>query len=253
MTALVLDLGNSRWKLGCANSGQLLTVEQGSYQESFAPAAICDRQQGDFKRLLVSSVAPGAASEAVVARCEAEFSVAAEWISATDPMPGVTTGYRVPAQLGVDRLIAMVAAYDAVQGPLCVVDAGTAVTIDFVAGDGQHQGGFILPGLVLSRECLLNNTAIPDSPAGADDDQLGRDTANAVALGARLAVAGIIERFVGGSHTLFPGERCTIIMGGGDAAVIEAVLPFTAMRIDHLVLRGLAILADRGDRACAGL
>ena len=71
-----------------------------------------------------------------------------------DSACGLRNGYRDPAQLGVDRWLAMCAAWQQFPGSLCVVDAGTAVTIDVVAADGAHSGGLILPGV-----CLDGNRA----------------------------------------------------------------------------------------------
>jgi type III pantothenate kinase len=140
----------------------------------------------------------------------------------------------------------MVAARARASQALCVVDAGTAVTIDFVDPDGQHLGGFILPGRRMFRECLVTNTSIPCDTEIEERAVLGRDTPTAVALAGRYAVVGIVERFVAGPKSLFPGQQVNIFAGGGDADDLMELLPPPCTQLDHLVLRGLAVIAAGG-------
>jgi type III pantothenate kinase len=252
MTALLVDLGNSRWKIAFADGGRLTNVRLGKYDDVPQRQHLFDLTNATPTRLLVAKVAGDARHRAIVERCESTFALTAEYVKAGAVMAGVRSGYREPAQLGVDRLLAMVAAHHRLAQPVCVIDAGTAVTIDFVAADGQHLGGLILPGLRLSRQCLLNNTAIPADEALMIEGRLGRDTPTAVALGTRLAVAGIVESLTRGSQALSAGEQWTIVLGGGDAGDLAPLLPSPCIRMDELVLQGLAVVADRGDVACAG-
>jgi type III pantothenate kinase len=252
MTDLVLDLGNSRWKIALAERGRLATVMQGGYEHAPVLTSLHNPGGTPPGRLLLARVAADARHRAIVEQCESAFGLEAVYVRAASSMPGVRSGYRDPAQLGVDRLLAMVAARDRVARPLCVIDAGTAVTIDFLALDGQHLGGLILPGMRLSRQCLLANTAIPDDRVSTIEGVLGRDTPSAVALGARLAVAAIAESLTSGALALRPGEEWTTVVGGGDARDLAPLLPVPCIRIEHLVLQGLAVVADRGEVACAG-
>ena len=140
----------------------------------------------------------------------------------------------------------MVAARACSSGALCVIDAGTAVTIDFVDPLGHHRGGFILPGKRMFRECLLANTSIPRDQEVDEQALLGRDTATAVALAGRYAVAGIVARFTAGPHGLFPQSEIHTFVGGGDADDIIEMLPRPCTKLDDLVLRGLAVVAVSG-------
>ena len=105
-----------------------------------------------------------------------------------------------------------------------------------------------MPGLRMFRECLLANTAIPRDEQIDEHALLGQDTATAVALGARFALVGLVERFVCGSATVFPGSPIDTIIGGGDADEFLGLLPEPCIKLEHLVLRGLAVVAASGDR-----
>ena len=247
MTALVLDLGNTRWKLARTRGDGVGEVSGGDYdaRDTLAAALAVHRDRVDV--ILLASVIDPQTTAAVVDTARQIVGRPVRQVASTEPMPNLVSGYQKPGQLGVDRLLAMVAARAFTQQCLCVIDAGTAVTIDFVDSDGQHLGGFILPGQRMARECLLANTAIPRDEGVDERAVLGRDTPTAVALGTRQAVAGIAERFTIGRAALFAGKRVHTVIGGGDAERFLGLLPDPCSRLDHLVLRGLAAIAASGD------
>lgn len=243
MKALLLDLGNSRWKFALSQGLEIGQVEAGAYSELSALRAALQRNADQLETILLASVVDKQTTDAVTAVLHRACALPVRRISSTDRMPNLTAGYLKLEQLGVDRLLAMVAARARTRRPLCVVDAGTAVTVDFVDAGGLHLGGFILPGYRLFRECLLANTSIPRDAQVDEAALLGRDTPTAVALGARYSVAGLVERFSTGSGALFPGQEVQIFVGGGDAGAISGLLPGTCIRLDELVLQGLAVVA----------
>ena len=241
MNALLVDLGNTRAKLARAQGGQITDVCSVSATDVQALAGHVTRLVEPGMDAWVASVAGADATAAVVALIASRVNSPVRQIRAVDPVPLVSNGYRKPEQLGVDRLLAMVAARARVAAPVCVIDAGTAVTIDLVDASGQHLGGFILPGLRMMRESLLAGTSIPSDAEFQPGDELGRDTATAVALGSRYAIAGVVERFVVNTE-----PRMHVVLGGGDARELIAFLPSGCITLDHLVLRGLAVVAASG-------
>ena len=247
MTALLVDLGNTRWKVARNSNAEIIDVVSGGYDARAAFSSAITRSEGEVERALVASVISPDDTAMYGTMIEELLQVPVVHIKATDCMPNVVSGYIKPEQLGVDRLLATVAARARTRQPLCVVDAGIATTIDFVDASGQHLGGFILPGLRLFRDCLLTNTSIPRESHVDERAVLGRDTPTAVALGARYAVAGIVERFVSGRDVLFPGQPVQVFVGGGDAQRILDLLPQPCTILSDLVLRGLAVLAVHGD------
>ncbi len=248
MHTLLLDLGNTRWKLAHAGAGQVANVVDGDYTDVRGFRDRLTAYAGQADAVWLASVQDAATTERMVRSIVEVLAMSVHRIHSTDPMPNLVSGYTKPEQLGIDRLLGMVAARAVSENALCVVDAGTAVTIDFVAADGRHLGGFILPGSRLFRDCLLGNTSIPRDPVIDEHAILGRDTPTAVALGARYAVAGIIERFTRGDGALFGGQVVDLIVGGGDIERYLPALPLDYTQLDHLVLRGLAVVAaDRGN------
>ncbi|MBS3963740.1 MAG: type III pantothenate kinase [Methylomonas sp.] len=158
---------------------------------------------------------------------------------------GVINGYSHPQTLGVDRWLAMLAAFDAYPAPLCVVDCGTAMTVDMIDAEGFHQGGLIAPGLNAMQTALSVSTAqLNDAGAAMQaGTHLARNTAAGIANGAMMAAVGFIEAL----HARLDA-RCSLIMTGGDAVVIAANLKIAAIIDPQLVMKGLAMLC-RGGKA----
>jgi type III pantothenate kinase len=246
MTALLLDLGNTRWKMARAEGANIASVLSGDYVDlaDLGTAALRDAEAIDS--IWLASVVDAGRTRSVVSALQESVGIPVRQVISTDPMPNLVSGYLKPEQLGIDRLMAMVAARACSPQPLCVVDAGTAVTIDFVDQTGQHLGGFILPGRRMFRECLLANTSIPRDNQVDAHAVLGRDTPTAVALAARYAISGIVEHFIAGQGALFAGVKANIYVGGGDADHLLALLPRPCTKLDDLVLRGLAVMAAGG-------
>ena len=78
-----------------------------------------------------------------------------EYIRVTKRACGVTNAYDVAADLGVDRWAALVGAHQGSSGPVCIVDCGTAITIDALSPAGEHLGGLIMPGITMLAELLV--------------------------------------------------------------------------------------------------
>jgi type III pantothenate kinase len=103
---------------------------------------------------------------------------------------------------------------------------------------GQHLGGFILPGVSLSRRALLESTQIPRVEDVQTEDGFGLDTAGAVAIGWRRAIAGVIDFTIAQLNRA--NDTPALLITGSEAAQLRPVLtrPFT--EVPHLVLEGLA-------------
>lgn len=245
MSTLLVDVGNTRWKLALAEVDGPRVIAQGGHDEYARFDLEVMRLGETAKQALFASVAVSAVTQRLQS-CLERYVTDVRRVLSTDAFPGLEVAYRDPGQLGVDRVLAMFAVRASWSGPFCVIDAGTAVTIDFVDAQGQHLGGFILPGRTLARDCLLRGTAIPVEQSTDETALLGRDTAGAISLGGRYAVAGVVRHV----STLPPlaafVERGRTFVGGGDAAAFEKLLPEPVQRIEQPVLRGLFELAGGG-------
>ena len=103
-----------------------------------------------------------------------------------------------PEEVGADRLVNTVAAHDRYQGPLIVVDFGTATTLDVVDGDGNYRGGVIAPGINLSLTALHMAAAkLPSVRISRTERVIGTDTVSCMQSGIYWGYVGLVEGLVG--------------------------------------------------------
>jgi type III pantothenate kinase len=157
---------------------------------------------------------------------------------------GVTNGYDDYQRLGLDRWLAIVAAYRLAKKACLVLDLGTAVTSDFVAADGGHLGGFICPGVPLMRNQLRTHTRrirYDDDAAvkALHDLTPGRSTVEAVERGCSLMLRGFVQTQLELAREYW-GESFEVFLTGGDAGSVEEILPDARVMPD-LIFIGLAI------------
>ena len=155
---------------------------------------------------------------------------------------GVHNSYSDVARMGVDRWLAMVAAFGRCQGACVVVDAGTALTIDILDVGGVHQGGYIIPGVALSVRALAQHTGrvrfYGDDKASLEP---GTDTEGCVHHGKWLAQYGAVLAAINQAEALHGGP-CDIFVTGGDAPILLELAgrqAATWQYCEDLVLDGL--------------
>ncbi len=161
---------------------------------------------------------------------------------------GVKNAYRDPTRLGADRWAALVGAARRSHGHLCVVDCGTAVTIDALSADNTHLGGLIVPGIRMMRHALVAGTAQIRYTSGAGASLLAVDTGSAVAGGTLYAVVALIDRVVADLSRELSGA-VTILLTGGDAALALPLLNGVVEYEANLVMHGLAVVAKTATQA----
>ena len=165
-------------------------------------------------RVVVSSVASDEQNVQLGEYLQSTLGVYAEFVVVLRDFVGVRAAYAELANLGVDRWLAMVAAYTEFKSSCLVVDAGTAITIDVLAGDGQHLGGMIAPGLNLVGGTLYSKTAKVrfDGVNFSPRSNLGKSTKECVNLG----VSMMIDGFVASALNRWCTETSVVIWSGGD-------------------------------------
>lgn len=241
---LLLDLGNSRAKW------LLIDGRGGTRRGAVGLADIADIADsvGDAlpeSQALIASVADDRHNASLAAQLQAH-GCAAWFAHSLARLDGLKNSYAEPARMGVDRWLAMLGARQRSPERCCVVDAGSALTIDFVSADGEHEGGYIIPGSELMRRALFADTDrvrfdTPASPALAP----GRSTAEAVANGLLLAQAGAACLAL---QSCGDGARTSVFLCGGGAVALQPVLrtvapPHTLVHAPDLVFEGLMIQA----------
>jgi type III pantothenate kinase len=163
--------------------------------------------------------------------------------------PGIRTGmairYDNPREIGADRLVNAVAAYDKVKGAVVVVDFGTAITYDPVSAEGEYLGGIIAPGVEISMEALTTRAAaLPKIDIAPPRSLIGKSTVDAIRSGVVYGFAGQVDAIVRRLRVEL-GEETEAIATGGLAGHI---VPFTETidEVDDLLtLRGLRLLWER--------
>jgi len=263
---LLLDIGNSRIKWGWFAAGEFLSTGATALQPGNPGAALralfAASDQPDEIRL--ANVAGGDVGTRLATLVAEHYGCRPLVARSVQSGAGVRNGYRNPGQLGVDRWLAICAAWQRYAGPLCVVDAGTATTIDRLGDGGAHLGGLILPGIGLMQSALLGGTGDLARLSGQDLNfgdarlqpsadvlrvSLGRDTATAIRLGALQStaclVAACMEVFDG---VAAGGDAVLVVTGGAAPDVLAAAVPLLqrrpGLRIEQrpfLVLEGLAL------------
>lgn len=244
---LLLDIGNSR--IGWAHWDGGALREPGALTHRGREPADCmgflDRLRSVPDAVFVANVAGTAMATALTDAVRARWNCPIRFAASERSACGVTNAYTDHRQLGVDRWLAVLAAYLAHRQAACVVDAGTAITLDQVDGKGRHLGGLIVPGLDLMQAALDRETSdlarlgaggagVPAPPRS----MTAVTTPNAIVGGCFWAAACLIERSV---ETL--RRQCAdamLVLTGGDA---DRLLPMLDPDTDHrplLVLEGLA-------------
>lgn len=241
---LLIDSGNSFIKWTRQIDAKLTPVRR---CHSSAVASLHDVWNGyDVpERVIIANVAGKSIASEIKRTVSELWHVDAEFVVSSRNCCGLTNSYHSPGQLGVDRWMAMAAAFQLTSDPVIVVDCGTAVTIDLVDQEGLFVGGVIMPGLNTSFQSLRAGTeAVEDiNSIRKDVSPVAKSTEDGVAIGVLLGVVGGIERVVREQAQLL-GDAPIVFLTGGDA---EALLPHLTMPTvlqSDLVLQGLQIVAS---------
>jgi type III pantothenate kinase len=163
--------------------------------------------------------------------------------------PGIKLGMPVrtdnPREVGADRLMNAVAAYDKVQGACVVVDFGTSINYDVVSGDGEYLGGAIAPGVQISMDALTQRASkLVKVEIEAPDAAIGRSTQAALRSGIVYGFAGQVDGIVGRIREEMDSEATAIATGG----LAPAIAPFCEAidEVDDLLtLTGLRLVWER--------
>ncbi|OZB38418.1 MAG: type III pantothenate kinase [Alishewanella sp. 34-51-39] len=223
---LLLDLGNTRLK-AVAYDGKSFTALQ--FQ------TLSDLLKRPFRAAYLSSVGNEQGTRELLGALE-QANLPYIVLQSEATAFGLKNSYQQPQKLGVDRWLAMLGAHLIYPDQdLLVVDAGTAVTLDWIRG-GQHQGGWIIPGLRLQQQALLMHTARVNKDQQLQPDlTAGHSTNVCVENGALAAIVGAIRC----GWQISPANR--LLLTGGDALLLKRYLVDLPVYLEpDLIFLGIA-------------
>lgn len=264
---LLIDIGNSRIKWCLYNSienefdldGVMLNDKSGL-------PALFSEHWGHLDspgRVVVSNVSGQQLAEILEAWVEQAWQIKTEYVKTEAFSFGVSNAYTDYPDLGVDRWMVIIAAWQRFreqENAVCAVDCGTATTIDGISVSGQHLGGFIIPGYTMMQDMLLNNTSDIELPRKILPNKIlprerssgkippsinfSRSTEEGVNSGCYLALISIIDRVVTSMQEDY-GEQVNCIITGGNAEFVFEQLAGKFEYEPRLVLHGLAMVSGK--------
>lgn len=255
---LAIDVGNTNIVIGAIDESELLadwrvrterdiTVdEMGMLMKN-----LFESRKMDFsaiKAVIVSSVVPP------MLNTLEGFSRKYVGAEALFVGPGIKTGmpiyYDNPREVGADRIVNAVAAFEKYQKALIIVDFGTATTFDYISPKGEYIGGAIAPGLIISSEALFQKASrLPRVEIFARPKKVvGKDTIGSMNAGLVFGYVGLVDGLISRMKAEVAADPLVIATGGlapliaGESEAIDEVSP-------DLTLEGLRIIYERN---CAG-
>jgi type III pantothenate kinase len=267
MTTLLLDAGNTRLKWAfCQSSPHSVTESQDAL--IFRPASLTYDEQ-DFETQVIESLSrlmpPESHIEHIllcntagdkmlraVQHCvhaQKNKTLRMTIVGAQKQAFGVCNAYQDSTQLGADRWVALIAGRHLVKGNMCIIDCGTAMTVDLLDKAGQHLGGIIIPGMSMMMASLSGNTAAVGLHASAGHHSSHsvfdvRSTADAVRAGVLAGMIGAVNQLLGECQQK-QGQKPICVLTGGDGQHLLSGLPGARYDADW-VLKGLAIMNGIG-------
>lgn len=250
---LVIDVGNTQTVLGLFEGDRIVrrfriqtdvrrtSDETGVLLKSLFDSAGID---GQIHGAIVSCVVPDMLRNLMLT-CRNYFDV--------DPLvvgPGIRTGMPIladnPREVGADRIVNAVAAYQRVGDACVVVDFGTATTFDCISSKGQYLGGVIAPGYQISAEALFSRTSkLPRVDVERPRRVIGKNTVHSMQSGLFYGYVSLVDGMVRRIREEL-GAEATVLATGGLAGVLAAASETIDEVCEDLTLDGLKLLFERG-------
>jgi len=248
-TVLCVDIGNSCIKWGVCELEQISWGQSGliDLAKNEIEQALGQQLAGlNVMPVWVAAVAEQETKERVLSWFEQNWSVAVNFIESENQAEKYRhlNVYSDGGALGVDRWIAMLAAMNRVGRPYCVIDAGTAITVDVVDKEANHVGGMIMPGKRLMFKALSQGTQNIDQHEQQREcvlDVLGTSTKDAVMIGVANSIMGGLSKALGDIKRNYHGIE--FIVTGGDAEWVQQCLEISLKLEKNLVLDGIGLIA----------
>ncbi len=236
---LLLDFGNTRVKAAVKENGGIRLI----YSGPVILQNLIDAVKGlDVDGGMWCSVLP---LEPSVTGWMQKLGLIA--LTHSTPIP-IGNSYSTPETLGMDRLAAAVGAWSIQPGnDILVVDAGTAVTYDFISADGVYRGGNIAPGIGLRLKVLHEHTgALPLVDIQGELPEFGHDTETAIRSGVINGIRHELDGYI--AELASKNPSLLVFLTGGDAEYFDIKAKSTTFAVPDLVLRGLSRITEYNEK-----
>jgi len=247
---LVVDVGNTNTVLGLYDGERLVNdfrieTSKGRTSDEYHVLLLnllqlAGVERSDVRASILSSVVPPL-NDTVIEAVDRAFDHEIMLVG-----PGIKTGMPVlaenPREVGADRIVNSVAAYERIKGAAIVVDFGTATTFDCISDKGEYLGGAIAPGMEISANALFSSAAkLPRSEIARPPRVIGRNTIHSMQSGIVYGYVGLVDGLVR-RLTAEMDTEVTVIATGGLATLIEPDSE-TIDEVDELLtLEGLRLI-----------
>jgi type III pantothenate kinase len=240
---LIIDIGNTSTKLAVFERNVLVDVFSESGQSAQAlPKLISTYQIEQGVVVTVVDIHPDILEQLK----DLPFPIL--WLDKDTPLP-IKNLYRTPETLGYDRIAAVVGAYDRFpEKDILVIDAGTAITYDFLDAKGRYHGGNISPGVYMRIKALNQYTSrLPLINPDGELLPMGKDTETAIRSGVMKGIEYEIQGYMMSMRHKYP--ELLFFLTGGDGFSFDSKLKNSIFVDRFLVIKGLnRILNDNNDR-----
>ncbi|MBU1341353.1 MAG: type III pantothenate kinase [Proteobacteria bacterium] len=253
---LVIDVGNTNTVIGIYDGDvlkydwRIRTIRDTTADEFnvLANALFSDKGilRTKIKKTIISSVVPSAVP-ILNAFCEKYLKITPVWINPDSVKKLMPILYNNPNEVGADRIVNAVAAYDKYKTALIVIDFGTATTFDVISEKGEYLGGAIVPGVMIAADALFQKASrLPRVEIfKAPEKVIGKDTIESIKSGIIYGNAAMVDGMVERMSKEM-GSSPRILATGGLAPLIAGVSKTIEKVEQSLTLDGLRIISNEG-------